>query len=53
MVLGSLPPQTLVVFGASGDIARRKLLPALYNLAYEGLVPASYAIVRVGRHSPR
>jgi glucose-6-phosphate 1-dehydrogenase len=29
MALASPPPQTLVVFGASGDLARRKLLPAL------------------------
>jgi glucose-6-phosphate 1-dehydrogenase len=48
MALASPPPQTLVVFGASGDLARRKLLPALYDLAYEGLVPARYAIVGSG-----
>ena len=33
------PPQTLTVFGASGDLARRKLLPSLHDLAYEGLLP--------------
>ena len=48
MALASPPPQTLVVFGASGDLARRKLLPALYDLAYEGLLPARYAIVGSG-----
>jgi glucose-6-phosphate 1-dehydrogenase len=48
MALASPPPQTLVVFGASGDLARRKLIPALYDLAYEGLVPASFAIVGSG-----
>jgi glucose-6-phosphate 1-dehydrogenase len=48
MALASPPPQTLVVFGASGDLARRKLLPALYDLAYEGLVPERYAIVGSG-----
>jgi glucose-6-phosphate 1-dehydrogenase len=48
MTLASPPPQTLVVFGASGDLARRKLLPALYDLAYEGLLPARYAIVGSG-----
>jgi glucose-6-phosphate 1-dehydrogenase len=40
--------QTLVVFGASGDLARRKLIPALYDLAYEGLLPERYAIVGSG-----
>jgi glucose-6-phosphate 1-dehydrogenase len=48
MSLASPPPQTLVVFGASGDLARRKLLPALYDLAYEGLLPERYAIVGTG-----
>jgi glucose-6-phosphate 1-dehydrogenase len=48
MALASPPPQTLVVFGASGDLARRKLLPALYDLAYEGLLPERYAIVGTG-----
>ena len=48
MALASPPPQTLVVFGASGDLARRKLLPALYDLAYEGLMPERYAIVGSG-----
>jgi glucose-6-phosphate 1-dehydrogenase len=48
MALASPPPQTLVVFGASGDLAHRKLLPALYDLAYEGLLPERYAIVGSG-----
>jgi glucose-6-phosphate 1-dehydrogenase len=48
MALASPPPQTLVVFGGSGDLARRKLLPALYDLAYEGLLPERYAIVGTG-----
>jgi len=38
----------LVVFGASGDLARRKLLPSIYDLAYEGLMPERYAIVGSG-----
>jgi glucose-6-phosphate 1-dehydrogenase len=46
--LAAPAPQTLVVFGASGDLARRKLLPALYDLAYEGLLPERYAIVGSG-----
>jgi glucose-6-phosphate 1-dehydrogenase len=48
MALISPPPQTLIVFGASGDLARRKLFPALYDLAYEGLLPERYAIVGSG-----
>jgi glucose-6-phosphate 1-dehydrogenase len=48
MALASPPPQTLVVFGASGDLARRKLLPALYDLASDGLLPERYAIVGSG-----
>ena len=48
MALASPPAQTLVVFGASGDLAHRKLLPALYDLAYEGLLPERCAIVGSG-----
>jgi glucose-6-phosphate 1-dehydrogenase len=48
MALALPPPQSLVVFGASGDLARRKLLPALYDLAYEGLMPERYAMVGSG-----
>jgi glucose-6-phosphate 1-dehydrogenase len=48
MTLASPPSQTLVVFGASGDLTHRKLLPALYDLAYEGLLPEHYAIVGSG-----
>jgi glucose-6-phosphate 1-dehydrogenase len=39
------PPQTIVVFGASGDLSRRKIFPALYNLARDGLLPEEYAVV--------
>jgi glucose-6-phosphate 1-dehydrogenase len=39
------PPQTIVVFGASGDLSKRKILPALYNLARDGLLPERYAVV--------
>src|SRR5262245_11624136 len=51
MALASPPPQTLVIFGASGDLARRKLLPALYDLACDGLLPERYAIVGSGGSS--
>ncbi len=42
-------PSVLVVFGASGDLTGRKLLPALYSLAHEGHLPAGQAILGVAR----
>jgi glucose-6-phosphate 1-dehydrogenase len=42
-------PTALVIFGASGDLARRKLLPALYNLAHEGALPERFHLVGVSR----
>jgi hypothetical protein len=44
------PPCALVVFGASGDLTSRKLIPALYNLALQRLLPAEFAMIGVGRH---
>lgn len=38
-------PRVIVVFGGTGDLARRKLWPALYHLAREGLLPDSYRII--------
>ena len=43
------PPTTLVIFGATGDLAHRKLLPALYNLAHEGALPERFKLVGVAR----
>jgi glucose-6-phosphate 1-dehydrogenase len=43
------PPAAIVIFGASGDLAARKLLPALYNLSVRGKVHPSTAIVGVAR----
>ena len=40
---------TVVIFGGAGDLAHRKLLPALYNLHLDGLLPPRIAIVGVGR----
>jgi glucose-6-phosphate 1-dehydrogenase len=40
---------TIVIFGGGGDLAHRKLLPALYNLQVDGLLPSGVAIVGVGR----
>ncbi|WP_068469630.1 glucose-6-phosphate dehydrogenase [Candidatus Protochlamydia phocaeensis] len=39
----------LVIFGATGDLTARKLVPALYNLAREGLLPAHFACVGFAR----
>ncbi|GEA14206.1 MAG: glucose-6-phosphate 1-dehydrogenase [Moorella sp. (in: firmicutes)] len=39
----------LVIFGGTGDLARRKLYPALYNLFVDGFLPAALQIVAVGR----
>jgi glucose-6-phosphate 1-dehydrogenase len=44
-----IAPTTLVIFGATGDLARRKLLPALYNLAHEGALPERFNLVGVSR----
>ncbi len=38
-------PCTLVIFGGSGDLSRRKLLPALYNLALDGVLPTNFAVL--------
>jgi glucose-6-phosphate 1-dehydrogenase len=42
-------PTTLVIFGASGDLAKRKLLPAIYNLAHEGALPERFNLVGCAR----
>jgi glucose-6-phosphate 1-dehydrogenase len=42
-------PTTLVIFGGTGDLAHRKLLPALYNLAHEGALPERFEMVAVAR----
>ena len=48
---GTLIPQpcSLVIFGGAGDLSRRKLLPAIYNLALDGLLPAHFAAVGFSR----
>ncbi|MBI4485031.1 MAG: glucose-6-phosphate dehydrogenase, partial [Acidobacteria bacterium] len=42
-------PSTMVIFGATGDLAKRKLLPALYNLNGDRLLPEQFAVVGLGR----
>src|SRR5919109_3490169 len=46
---GLLPqPCVLVIFGAAGDLSWRKLLPALYNLNVDGVLPSNFAVVGFG-----
>lgn len=42
-------PCTVVIFGATGDLTHRKLIPALYNLAADGDLPASLTVVGFAR----
>src|SRR3954470_6085053 len=42
-------PTALTIFGATGDLSRRKLLPALYNPAHEGALPERFALIGVSR----
>jgi glucose-6-phosphate 1-dehydrogenase len=42
-------PTTLVIFGGTGDLAQRKLLPALYNLAHDGALPERFELIGIAR----
>ena len=47
---GKRPHACIVtIFGASGDLAKRKLIPALYNLALENRLPERFAVVGYAR----
>ena len=41
-------PCVLVIFGAAGDLAWRKLMPAIYNLSVDGVLPSNFAVVGFG-----
>ena len=43
------PPCVLVIFGAAGDLTKRKLIPALYNLKKSNLLPDSFGVIGVAR----
>src|SRR3954468_19511538 len=43
------PPTVVVIFGASGDLTARKLIPAVYNLGHDNLLPADFFLVGYGR----
>jgi glucose-6-phosphate 1-dehydrogenase len=44
-----LDPSVMVIFGASGDLTKRKLMPALYNLAIARQLPSQFAVVGYAR----
>ena len=46
---GATVPTVFVIFGATGDLAHRKLLPAIYNLGKRGLLPNRFAVVGYAR----
>ncbi|HYN19019.1 MAG TPA: glucose-6-phosphate dehydrogenase, partial [Actinomycetes bacterium] len=43
------PPTAMVVFGGSGDLSHRKIVPALYNLELHRLLPQNFAFVGSSR----
>ena len=43
-------PCVLVVFGALGDLTRKKIVPAIYNLMVDQALPAAFALIGLGRH---
>jgi glucose-6-phosphate 1-dehydrogenase len=43
------PPTILVIFGASGDLCARKLVPAIFNLAADNLLSSDFYLVGFGR----
>ena len=44
-----LPPCAFVLFGATGDLTRRKIVPALFDLQLQGLLPEKFVIVAFAR----
>ncbi|MFQ5493028.1 MAG: glucose-6-phosphate dehydrogenase [Candidatus Dojkabacteria bacterium] len=49
MDISNNQPTILVIFGGSGDLTRRKLIPALYNLDKQGLLPGQFEIIAFAR----
>jgi hypothetical protein len=43
------PPCTMVIFGASGDLTKRKLIPALINLKRDKILPQNFAVIGMSR----
>src|SRR5690606_1246671 len=42
-------PSGLIIFGVTGDLSRKKLMPAMYDLATRGLLPPGFALVGFAR----
>lgn len=42
-------PSSLVIFGVTGDLSRKKLMPAVYDLANRGLLPPGFSLVGFAR----
>jgi len=42
-------PQTMVIFGGTGDLTHRKLMPALYQLEMNGYLPENFSVLSIGR----
>lgn len=49
VIENEVEPLVFVIFGASGDLSRRKLIPAIYDLHINGLLPQNFAILGVSR----
>ncbi len=49
MARRTIEPCAIVIFGATGDLTKRKLVPALVNLAHEGQLPSGFAVVGYAR----
>ncbi len=45
VLMPTATPCALVIFGASGDLAKLKLIPAIYELAHEKLLPEKFALI--------
>ena len=45
------PDHIFVMFGATGDLAKRKILPGLFHLAVAGLLPKNYRIIGCSRQA--
>src|SRR5688500_1616238 len=49
MAKNNLAPTIIFIFGGSGDLAQRKLMPALYNLYIDEYLPEKFTIIGIGR----
>ena len=45
----TVEPNIFVIFGATGDLTYRKLMPAVYNLYIQNILPKNFSIICIGR----